>query len=47
MNTAITEMKNTLKGIDSRLDDTEANLSHLKDTLMEITQSEQKKKKNF
>lgn len=41
----ITEtMKNTLEGI-NRSDDTEEQISHLKDRIVEIIQSEQKEKK--
>ena len=41
----ITEVKNTLEGMNSRLSDTEKHTSDLEDTIMEITQSEQPKKK--
>lgn len=44
----ITEMKNTLEGINSRLNDTENWISNLEGRRLEITQSESKKKKeNF
>ena len=36
----ITEMKNTLEGINSRLDDTEVGISELEDMVVEITQCE-------
>ena len=37
----ITEMKNTLEGFSSRLDDVEEPISELKDKTMELTQKEQ------
>ena len=41
-------MKNTLGGINSRIDDTEEWISDLEDKVMEIAKDEQKKrKKNF
>ena len=40
-------MKNTLKGINSRLGDIEESISDLKDRIMEITQSEQPKEKQI
>ena len=40
-----TEVKNTSKGINSRLNDTEELLSKLEGRVMEITESEQKKEK--
>ena len=41
-------LKNTLEGINSRLDDTEEWISELEERIVEITQAEQKKrKKNF
>ena len=43
----ITKIKNTLDGITSTLDHTEEWISNLKDKLVEITQAEQKKKKEF
>ena len=39
----ITEMKNTLEGINRRLGDTEECLSNLEYTIMEITEYEQQK----
>ena len=39
------EKKNTLEGINSRLDDTEDQISNLEDKVVEITQTEQKKNK--
>ena len=38
MKNIITEMKNTLKGINSRLGDTEESISNLEDRIMGITQ---------
>ena len=43
MKNAITERKNTLEGINSRLYDTEEQISELEDKAVEITQAEQKK----
>ena len=40
-------MKNTLEGINSRLEDAEEQISDLQDIVVEITQSEQKKEKNI
>lgn len=39
-------MKNKLEGVNSRLDDTDEQISNLEDTIVETTQSEQWKK-NF
>ena len=44
MNSAITEMKNTLEGFKSRLGNKE-HISNMEDRIMEITQSEQQKEK--
>ena len=41
----ITEMKNTLEGINSRVNDTEELISELEGRVVEITEAEQKKKK--
>ena len=38
-------MKNTLEGINSRMDDTEEWISKLEDRVVEITEAEQKKNK--
>ena len=38
-------MKNTLLGLDSRLNDTEERISELEDRAVEITKAEQKKEK--
>ena len=40
MKNAITEMKNTLKGINSRLDEAEDQINDLKDKMVENTRSE-------
>ena len=40
----ISEIKNVLEGINSRLNDTEKWISELEDRVMEITQVEQKKR---
>ena len=42
-----TEMKNTLGGINSRLNDTEEQISELEDRVVEITAAEQKKEKRI
>ena len=42
MKNTITEMTNTLEGINSRLDDTEEWISELEDGIVEITKAEQK-----
>ena len=41
----ITEMKNTLEGFNSRLDDVEEPVSELEDKTMELTQIEKQKEK--
>lgn len=40
----ITEIKNALEGINNRLDDKDKQSSELKDTVVEITQDEEKKR---
>ena len=45
MKTTINEMKNTLEGINCRLNDTEERISELEDRVVEINASEQKKKR--
>jgi len=40
-------MKNTLEGINSRLGDTEENISDLEDRIVEITQTEQQKERRI
>ena len=42
LNSTITEVKNSLKGVNSRLDDTEEQISKLEDRVVEITEAEQK-----
>ena len=44
MKNAITEMKNTLEGINSRLNDSEKWISELEDRVVEITTPKQKKR---
>lgn len=43
----INEMKNTVEGISSSLNDTEKQISNLGDRIIEITQTEQKKEKRI
>ena len=45
MNNIITEMKNTLEGIISRINRAEKRISELEDRIVEITAMEQKKGK--
>ena len=47
LNNAITEMKNTVEVIVSRLDDREELLTDLEDKLMEITQLKQQRERQF
>ena len=42
---AITEIKNTLEGINSRISETEEQISELEDKIMEISSEEQNKVK--
>ena len=44
MKNTITEVKNKLEGINSRLDDKEKHFSKLEDWVVEITEAEHKKK---
>ena len=44
MNNTITEMKNTLEGINSRITEAEEQISDLEDRTLEFTAVEQKKK---
>ena len=46
MNNTITEIKNTLEGINDRKTEAEEGISELEDRMMEITAAEQKRKKN-
>ena len=43
MNNTITEMKNTLEGINSRITEAEEWISDLEDRMVEFTAAEQKK----
>ena len=45
MNSTITEMKNTLEGINSRVTKAEEQISELEDRMVEITAVEQNKEK--
>ena len=45
MNNTITEVKNTLEGINSRIIKAEEQISELEDRMVEITATEQNKKK--
>ena len=47
MNNTITEMKNTLEGINSRITEAEERISDLKDRMVEITTAEQNKEKRM
>ena len=47
MRNTITEVKNILEGINSRLGDKEECISGLKDRIIEITQSEKQKQKQI
>ena len=46
MNNTITEMKNTLKQINSRITEAEEWISEMKDRVVEITAAEQNKRVN-
>ena len=43
MNNTMTEMKNTLEGINSKITDAEEQISDLEDRMVEITATEQNK----
>ena len=45
MNNTITEMKNTLEGINSRITEAEERISDLEDRMVEFTATEQNKEK--
>ena len=45
MNNTITEMKNTLEGINSRITEAQEQISDLEDRMVEITAAEQNKEK--
>ena len=47
MNNTITEMKNTLEGINSRITEAEERISDLEDKIVEITVAEQNKEKRM
>ena len=47
MNDTITEIKNTLEGINSRISETEEGISQLEDKVVEITAEEQNKVKRM
>ena len=47
MNNTITEMKNTLEGINSRITEAEERISNLEDRMVEITAAEQNKEKRM
>ena len=47
MNNTITEMKNTLKGINSRITEEEEQISDLEDRMVEFTAVEQNKEKRM
>ena len=47
MNNAIIEMKNTLKGINNRINETEEQISELEDRLVEMTATQQNKEKRM
>ena len=47
MNNIITEMKNTLEGINSRITEAEERISDLKDRMVEFTAAEQNKEKRM
>ena len=45
MNTAITEIKSTLKGTNNRINEAEDRISAVEDRMVEINEAEKKKKK--
>ena len=47
MHNAITEMKNTIEGINSRITEAEERINELEDRMMETTATEQNKKKRM
>ena len=47
MNNTITEIKNTLEGINSRISETKGQISELEDKMVEITSEEQNKIKGM
>ena len=46
MNNAITEIKSTLEGANSRITEAEDRISEVKDRMVEINEAESKKEKN-
>ena len=46
MNNTITEIKNTLQGINSRINETEEWISELEDRMVEVIATEQNKQKD-
>lgn len=44
---AISELKNSTRGFNNRLDQTEERISELRDSWLEITQSEEQKEKRM
>ena len=47
MNTAITEIKSTLEGTDSRITEKEDRISEVEDRMVEINEAERKKEKRI
>ena len=47
MNNAITEIKSTLEGTNSRITEVEDRISEIDDRMVEINESERKKRKEF
>ena len=47
MNNAITEIKSTLEGINSRITEAEDRISEVEDKMVEINESERKKEKRI
>ena len=47
MNNSITEVKNTLEGNNSRINEAEERISEVKDTMVEINKAQRKKKKEL
>ena len=45
MNTAITEIKSTLEGTNSRITEAEDTISEVEDRMLEINEAEKKKRK--
>ena len=47
MNNAITEIKNTLEGTNSRITEAEDRINEVEDTMMKINEGERKKEKRI